>query len=75
MNRAQHVAWVRGRALDELSADGPNAISNAIASATSDLRKHPETAAHSAIELTTMLAMGGHLSTPDQVRDWIEGIW
>ncbi len=74
MNREQHIAWVKSRALDELDAGGPRAIANAIASVISDLRKHPDTAGHAGIELTTMLAMGGHLDTPDQVREWIEGI-
>lgn len=42
--------------------------------AKSDLTKHPETEGHAAIELMMILAMGGHLSTPHRVREFIEGI-
>jgi hypothetical protein len=75
MNRQEHIEWAKTRALQELEADphgrGPL---NAISSITSDLREHPDTADHSGIILTTMLAMNGHLGTAAQVRDHINGI-
>lgn len=71
MNRAEHVAWAKGRALEYVDQGD---AANALASLTSDLRKHPETADHGALELGMMLAFSGHLQTPAQVREWIQGI-
>ena len=68
---AEHLAWAKGRAL-EYADQGD--VPNALASINSDLRKHPDLASHSGIELGMMLAMTGHLSTPQQVREWIEGL-
>ena len=70
-SRATHIAWVKERALAELAHTGPAA---ALASVLSDVRKHPETADPPAIVLSMMLAMNGHLSTHDQMREWITGI-
>jgi hypothetical protein len=39
----------------------------------SDLGKHPETAGHPAIGLGAMLLLGGHLSSPAQMREFIDG--
>ena len=58
--RADHVAWTRQRALDELDGT-PAGRGAALASVASDLGKHPDTAQHGAILLGAMLAMGGHL--------------
>lgn len=73
-SRAEHLAWCKERALGELEADptgqGP---ANAVASMSSDLNKHPETAGHMGSELGLMLLMGGHLRTEQQVREHIEG--
>jgi hypothetical protein len=74
MDRSQHIDWTKQRALAELNAGGPMAIANAIASFGSDLRKHPDTERHGAIELGGMLALGGHLQTDAQVREFIDGI-
>lgn len=71
MNRCEHVQWAKDRALSELAA---GSIPNAIASVASDLNKHPETKDHGAIELMMMLAMGGHMGTTREVREFIEGI-
>lgn len=70
MNRAEHIAWAKGRAIEYVEAGDP---ANAWSSLVSDLRKHPETREHAAIELGAMLAMAGHLSTVPQVRDFIKG--
>jgi hypothetical protein len=72
--RAEHVEWTRKRALMELDAGGPRAVTNAISSFQSDLRKHPETQDHSALELAGMLAFGGHLSSARDVREFIQGM-
>jgi len=67
---AEHVTWRRDRALEYVDTD-PHL---ALASLWSDLRKHPQTQDHAALELGGMLALAGHLSTPAQVRDFIEGV-
>lgn len=74
MNRDQHVAWAKGRALAELDAGGPRAAANAIASIQSDLGKHPETAGHTALPLMGMLAAQGQMSTEAQVRKFVVGV-
>ncbi len=69
--RTDHIAWVKERALAELDA---GSRVNAIASVTSDMRKHPDTEEHPAVELMMMLAMAGHLDSDRQAREFIEGI-
>jgi hypothetical protein len=39
----------------------------------SDLGKHPETKGHLGIELGMMQMIGGHLSTNDKMRNFING--
>jgi hypothetical protein len=70
MNRADHLAWCKQRALEYVDAGD---LEGAFASMGSDLRKHPETADHQAPMLGMMLMMSGHLSTPAEMRDWING--
>jgi hypothetical protein len=70
MTRADHLAWCKKRALEYADRGDTN---QAFASMTSDLRKHPETEGHSAIQLGMMLMIGGHLSTAQQMRKFIEG--
>lgn len=74
MNREEHIVWAKERALAELDADpcgqGPTL---AISSMISDLGKHPDTAGHTGIELTGLLAFGGHLARANDVREHIEG--
>lgn len=71
MTRAEHIAWAKQRALEELDATG--FTSNAVASITSDLTKHDETRATAAAigqdGLKAALTGG-----PAAVRRWIEGI-
>jgi hypothetical protein len=68
--RAEHLAWCKQRALEYCDAGD---TSQAWASMVSDLRKHPETEKHAAIELGMMMLMGGHLSTTGEMRKFIEG--
>jgi len=69
-SREEHLAWCKERALDLVDQGD---LTQAYASMASDLRKHDGTAGHPAIELGMMLMMGGHLSTPHEMRKFIEG--
>jgi len=69
-SRSEHLAWCKQRALEYVDAGD---VPQALASLMSDLRKHPGTEDHGAIELGMMLAMNGHLSTEREMREWIEG--
>ena len=69
--RADHLAWCKTRALQYLDAGD---LDNAFASMISDLRKHPETRDHAALELGMALIIGGRLSTAQEMRDFIEGL-
>lgn len=68
--RAEHLAWCKERALAYLDQGD---LQNAFASLISDLRKHPETENHAAIELGSMLQFNGMLSTAKDMRDFITG--
>ena len=71
MTRTEHIEWCKDRALEYTDVGEPT---EAFASVMSDLRKHPETNSHTAIELGMILMMGGHLSTTAQMRDFIKGL-
>jgi hypothetical protein len=68
VNRAEHLAWAKDRALEYLPGD----VNNAMASLVSDLNKHEETAGHPVGELLIMHAMSGLLDDRT-CRDLIEG--
>lgn len=70
MTRAEHLQWCKDRAIEYLDK---NDLQGAFMSMMSDLRKHEETADHSAIELGAMLMFNGHLSTQEEMRRFIEG--
>lgn len=70
MNRAEHLSWCKQRAIQYVDRGD---ITNAYASMASDLNKHPETANHAAIKIGMMLMMGGHLSSQQEMRKFIEG--
>lgn len=70
MNREEHLQWSKERALKFVKE---NDLKNAFASFQSDMTKHPETCEHQALIMGTMLLVGGHLSTPKQMEDWING--
>ena len=72
MDRVEHIAWVKQRALAELDAGGPSARGNAIASFMSDLTKHPDTEGHVAIEFG--IALLTHDTPVRELRRFIEGI-
>jgi hypothetical protein len=68
--RAEHLQWCKKRALQYCDIGDVN---QAFASMGSDLGKHPETANHIAIQLGTMMLIAGTLSTPAEMRKFIEG--
>jgi hypothetical protein len=68
--RAEHLQWCKDRALEY--ADRGDTV-NAMASMTSDLQKHPDTAGHDGVMLMTMLAMSGEFNRPGELRRFIEG--
>jgi hypothetical protein len=69
--RAEHLAWCKARALRYVDAGD---TAGAITSIGSDLRKHPDTFDHPAMTWGVQLTLVGHLDTPAQVRQWIEGM-
>lgn len=70
MNRQQHMAWAKQRALEYVEYGD---VSNAFSSMASDLGKHPETKGHPGIQLGMMQLMSGHLNSPEAMRKFIEG--
>ena len=70
MDRAEHLQWCKDRALEYVKMGD---MSQAVASMTSDLSKHPETASHPAIQLGTMMMFGGHMNNSAETEKWING--
>lgn len=68
--RSEHLAWCKKRALEYCDIGDTQ---QAFASMASDLVKHDETRGHIAIELGMQMLMGGFLSTPEKMRNFIEG--
>lgn len=73
MNRAEHMAWCKKRALQYLEPGPYFSIENAWASMVSDLAKHDETHRHAAIGLGMSMLIAGRLSTAEKMREFIEG--
>lgn len=69
MNRAEHLAWCKKRALEYVLAGDVN---QAFTSMVSDLRKHSGTENHPGAELGFILMMNGHLREPDKMRKFID---
>ena len=67
MNRKEHLEWYKKRALEYVAIGDEK---NALTSMFSDLRKHPETANHTEIELGMMLIMTKDMG---DVRKFING--
>ncbi len=70
MNRAEHLQWCKDRA-NKLIEEGD--LTQAFTSMQSDMGKHEGTAEHKALELGTLLLIGGHLNTVKQMLDWVNG--
>lgn len=70
MTRQEHLELAKKRALEYVDRGD---LDQAWASIASDLQKHPDTQRHAGLELGTALMIHGHLSTPERMRQWIEG--
>ena len=70
MTRLEHLERCKKRAFAYLDEGD---ITQAYTSMTSDMKKHPETANHAAIELGMMLMMTGKLSTVPEMKKLING--
>jgi hypothetical protein len=71
MDRAEHLAWCKQRAIEYVDQGD---LTNAFASMASDLGKHPDTADSVSVmtHLGMPLMMSGHLSTAPEMRKFIE---
>lgn len=70
MERAEHLAWAKARALEYL----PNSPALAFASFLSDIGKHEDIDPTGMVrELGATLALSGFMNTAKQVRDFVEG--
>ena len=69
-DRKAHLQWCKDRS-NELA--DRNEIMDSFASFQSDMSKHPETENHKALEMGTMLLLGGNLQTKEQIKNWING--
>lgn len=63
MNRVEHIAWCKSRALQYCDA---GELQNAFSSLASDLGKHDETKGHAAVELGMGLLMSSNLDTQER---------
>jgi len=70
MTRAEHLDQAKQRALVYLER---GELEYAFCSFVSDVRAHPETACEPLIDLGARLLFEGFLSTPAEMRAWIEG--
>lgn len=69
-SRSEHLEFCKARALEYVDAGD---IQQAFASMVSDLNKHDETRGHPGSALGFSLLVGGHLSTPIEMRKFING--
>ena len=69
-SRADHLAWCKKRALECIESGDTQ---GAFASMASDLNKHPGTADHIGVQLGMMQMIGGMLSSPAEMRRFIDG--
>ena len=70
MNRFEHLEWCKQRALEYVDSGD---LANAVSSMISDLGKHSGTQGHSGIGLLNQSFLTGHLSSPQKMRNFIEG--
>jgi len=70
MTREEHLEHCKKRALEYVENGD---LQQAFNSFQSDMRKHPETRDHIALNLGSMLFISGHLDSPKQMIDWIVG--
>ena len=70
MNRQEHLQWCKDRALEYVDIGD---LPQALASMSSDISKHPETACTHISKIGLQMMMIGELSTPEKMRKWING--
>lgn len=70
MTRSEYLQWCKDRAIEYVKAGD---VSQAFASFSSDMGKHPETAEHAALLLGSQLLFAGHLNTVVEMEKWILG--
>jgi hypothetical protein len=68
MNRSEHLAWAKQRALEYLDIDN---LPLAVSSMVSDLRKHDELGCP--VEYSVLGMNAAMTGDTDEVRHWIEG--
>lgn len=70
MTRQEHLDWCKKRALQYVDNGDAD---NAFGSMMSDMKKHPDTSNHAALDLGMGLKMRGLLDTTEDMRKFIEG--
>lgn len=70
ITREEHLKQCKKTAIEYIKNGD---LGNAYSSFYSDMLKHPETAEHIALELGMQLLLGGHLSSPRQMEEFILG--
>lgn len=70
MNRSEHVEWCKKRALEYTKVGD---LQQAYTSMASDMRKHPETQNHPAIDLGFQMMFGGMLNKVPEMEKFING--
>jgi hypothetical protein len=70
MDRAQHLAWAKQRALQYV-AQGD--LADAFQSFLSDMSKHDQLENHIGLKAGATLFYHGHLNTPEAMKNHIEG--
>lgn len=70
MNRKEYLKHCKKRALEYID---DNDLAQAWTSMASDLRWHEETKEHPDINRGMMMIIAGGLSTPQEMREFIEG--
>ncbi len=70
MERSEHLEWCKKRALEFIKTGD---LQQAYASMASDMRKHPETGNHPAIDMGFQMMFGGMLSTGPEMEKFING--
>lgn len=71
LSRADHLAWCKQRALRYCEV---GSVTEAWASFSSDMGKHPDTAAHPALKLGLMRLLQGITASPQEMRSFFTGL-
>lgn len=70
MDRSEHLQWCKDRAMEYINTGD---VTNGIASFTSDMSKHEDTASHSALDLMATMMFSGMLNTVADAEKFILG--